>query len=147
MKYWVGTVSKEHVLRGKAGGFCQVCHGKSAPLNRMKKGDWLLYYSPKTRLEGGEKHQAFTAFGQIADDKAYPFRMSENFVPFRRDVDYAEAYRDCPIEIVRSHPEWKKYAGMLRYGHFEISEDFFRLVQTYMQTAPDGESLQMEIPV
>ncbi|WP_373741013.1 EVE domain-containing protein [Neisseria sp.] len=147
MKYWVGTVSKEHVLLGKAGGFCQVCHGKSAPLNRMKKGDWLLYYSPKTRLEGGTKHRSFTAFGQITDDKAYPFRMSETFVPYRRDVDYADTYRDCPIEIVRSHPEWKKYAGMLRYGHFEISEDFFRLVQTYMQTAPDDEILQMEIPV
>ena len=47
MKYWIGTVSQEHVLRGVAGGFCQVCHGKAAPLNRMKRGDWLLYYSPK----------------------------------------------------------------------------------------------------
>ncbi len=33
MKYWIGTVSQEHVLRGVAGGFCQVCHGKAAPLN------------------------------------------------------------------------------------------------------------------
>ena len=36
MKYWIGTVSKEHVLRGVAGDFCQVCHGKAAPLNRMQ---------------------------------------------------------------------------------------------------------------
>lgn len=38
MKFWIGTVSKEHVMKGVAGGFCQVCHGKQAPLNRMKKG-------------------------------------------------------------------------------------------------------------
>lgn len=89
-KYWIGTVSQEHVLRGVAGGFCQVCHGKAAPLNRMKRGDWLLYYSPKIRMDGTEKLQAFTAFGQVTDDTAYPFPMSETFIPFRRNVDYAE---------------------------------------------------------
>ena len=107
MKYWIGTVSKEHVLRGVAGGFCQVCHGKAAPLNRMRRGDWLLYYSPKIRMDGAEKLQAFTAFGQITDN------------------------------IIRTHPEWKKYAAMLRYGHFEISRDFFDFVRTYMQSPPD----------
>ena len=45
MKFWIGTVSKEHVMKGVAGGFCQVCHGKQAPLNRMKKGDFLIYYN------------------------------------------------------------------------------------------------------
>ena len=37
-RYWVGVVSKNHVLRGVEGNFCQVCHGKGGPLNRMKKG-------------------------------------------------------------------------------------------------------------
>ena len=41
-RYWVGVVSKNHVLRGVEGNFCQVCHGKGGPLNRMKKGDYLL---------------------------------------------------------------------------------------------------------
>ena len=110
MKYWIGTVSQEHVLRGVAGGFCQVCHGKAAPLNRMKRGDWLLYYSPKISLYGHEKWQAFTACGQIADDTAYPFRMSEDFIPFRRNVVYSPIQRDCPLDIARTHPEWKMYA-------------------------------------
>ena len=51
-RFWIGVVSKEHVLRGVEGGFCQVCHGKKAPLNRMEKGDYLLYYSPKYQLNG-----------------------------------------------------------------------------------------------
>ena len=59
VKFWLGTVSKEHVLRAVAGGFCQVCHGKAAPLNRMRRGDWLLYYSPKISLQGREKLQSF----------------------------------------------------------------------------------------
>ena len=107
MKYWIGTVSKEHVLRGVAGGFCQVCHGKAAPLNRMQRGDWLLYYSPKIRLDGHDKLQSFTALGQITDDQAYPFQMSASFIPFRRNVAYAEIRRECPIAVIRTHPEWK----------------------------------------
>ena len=105
MKYWIGTVSKEHVLRGVAGGFCQVCHGKAAPLNRMQRGDWLLYYSPKIRLDGHDKLQAFTALGQITDNQAYPFQMSASFIPFRRNVAYAEIRRECPIAVIRTHPE------------------------------------------
>ena len=86
MRYWVGVASRDHVLLGVAGGFCQVCHGKQAPLARMKRGDWILYYSPKTGMNSGEKVQAFTAVGQIVDDRVYQFRMAENFEPFRRDV-------------------------------------------------------------
>ena len=86
MRYWVGVASRDHVLLGVAGGFCQVCHGKQAPLARMKQGDWILYYSPKTGMNSGEKVQAFTAVGQIVDDRVYQFRMAENFEPFRRDV-------------------------------------------------------------
>ena len=140
MKYWIGTVSQQHVLRGVAGGFCQVCHGKAAPLNRMKRGDWLLYYSPKIRLDGNEKLQAFTAFGQILDDQAYPFQMSATFVPFRRNVAYAQMVRDCPLDIARQHSEWKHYASLLRYGHFEISADFFNWITRYMQRQPENDS-------
>nr|MCH9703347.1 EVE domain-containing protein [Chlamydiota bacterium] len=43
MKYWIGVASHEHVKRGEADGFCQVCHGKGAPLRRMKPGDLLVY--------------------------------------------------------------------------------------------------------
>jgi hypothetical protein len=27
--YWIGVALKDHVLKGVAGGFCQLCHGKS----------------------------------------------------------------------------------------------------------------------
>ena len=105
-KFWIGVVSKEHVLRGVEGGFCQVCHGKKGPLNRMKKGDYLLYYSPKYQLNSQEKLQAFTAVGKIIDDTAYQVEMFEGFFPFRRDVSYYQPIRDCLIEQVRLHPEW-----------------------------------------
>ncbi len=132
-KFWIGVVSKEHVLRGVEGGFCQVCHGKKAPLNRMKKGDYLLYYSPKYQMNDQEKLQAFTAVGKILDDTAYQVEMFEDFFPFRRDVSYYQPVKDCPIEQVRHHPQWRQYASQLRYGHFEVSKDFFLYVFDQMK--------------
>ena len=123
-RFWIGVVSKEHVLRGVEGGFCQLCHGKKAPLNRMKKGDYLLYYSPKYQMNDQEKLQNFTAVGKILDDTAYQVEMFEDFFPFRRD---------CPIEQVRQHPQWRQYASQLRYGHFEVSKDFFLYVFDQMK--------------
>ena len=135
MKYWVGTVSKEHVMRGVAGGFCQVCHGKAAPLRRMRQGDMLLYYSPALRRGGADKCQAFTALGYMADEAVYPFQMAPDFIPHRRNVRYARIARECPLQVARQHPEWKQYARLLRYGHFEVSADFALAVQTFMLAA------------
>ena len=35
-RYWIAVASADHVARGVAGGFMQVCHGKRAPLARIR---------------------------------------------------------------------------------------------------------------
>jgi hypothetical protein len=35
----------------------------------MRRGDWLVYYSPAVEM-GGEPLRAFTAIGRIEDDAA-----------------------------------------------------------------------------
>ena len=65
MTYWINTVSADHVQRGVAGGFTQANHGKPHMLRKMARDDWIIFYSPKTALEGGEPLQAFTADGPI----------------------------------------------------------------------------------
>ena len=65
-KYWINVISKNHVLAGVQEGITQSGHGKEAPLRRMHKGDWIIFYSPKLSLEQDEKLQAFTAIiGQL----------------------------------------------------------------------------------
>ena len=121
---WVGVVSRAHVLRGVAGSFAQLCHGKQAPLARMSMGDWLLYYSPKTEFPDGAPLRAFTALGRVVGETSYRVDMGRGFVPYRRDVTYLEEARQVPLseiastlEFITSRPNW----GMLaRRGHFEI---------------------------
>jgi len=38
MRYWIGVASKNHVALGVAGGFCQIAHGKAAPLKLWQSG-------------------------------------------------------------------------------------------------------------
>lgn len=95
--YWVGVASREHVLAAVRGGFCQLNHCKEAPLKRLRPGDRLLYYSPKTAIRSGEPIQAFTAIGEILDRPIRHESDGEGFHPFRRDVRYF-AVGEAPIK-------------------------------------------------
>jgi hypothetical protein len=132
-RYWIGVVSKSHVKLGVAGGFAQVCHGKSAPLKRMKQGDWFIYYSSRTDLNLGEPLQAFTAIGQVIDSLVYEFAMSESFVPYRRNIKYTSC-KEVPIRNLLDHLSFTKgkqnWGYPFRLGHFEINrEDFLTIAQ------------------
>lgn len=39
MRYWLGAVSKNHVIKGVAGSFCQLCHGREASQQLMRRGE------------------------------------------------------------------------------------------------------------
>lgn len=134
-RYFIGAVSKEHTLKGEAGGFMQVCHGKQAPLKRMKKGDWIIIYSSKISMQGEEKCQAFTAIGQAADERVYSVEMSPDFVPFRRNISFYPS-EETPIQPLIPHLDFisdKKHWGYpFRFGFFEIGEKDFFLIASHM---------------
>jgi hypothetical protein len=67
MKSWIAVASAEHVRSGRAQGFMEVCHGKRAPLRRLKPNDWVVYYSPTVTFRGQDKLQSFTAIGQVKE--------------------------------------------------------------------------------
>ncbi len=137
VKYWVNTVSKDHVSIGALGGFCQACHGKAAPLKKMKPGDWIVYYSPKESFGGKEPCQKFTAIGQIADSRIYQFDMGEGFIPFRRDVTYLNNIKELPIRLLLSELSFTKDRGPkwgapFRFGLFTIPKEDFELIHQKM---------------
>jgi hypothetical protein len=134
-RHWLGVVSREHVLRGVAGGFAQLCHGKERPLQRMQPGDWLIYYSPRERMRDGAPVRAFTALGRVADARVYTFAMPGGRMPHRRDVSY-ERVRAVPLAELstRLHltagPGW---AMRLRRGHLALDGHDFGLIAAAMR--------------
>jgi hypothetical protein len=47
---WIAVACAEHARRGAELGIMQVCHGKGAPLRRVRAGDGVVYYSPTVTL-------------------------------------------------------------------------------------------------
>lgn len=138
--YWVGVVSRDHVMAAVRGGFCQVNHGKEAPLRRIKPGDRMLYYSPRQGIRDGDPVQAFTAIGEVLDRDIYEVTVSEKFRPFRRDVRYFTA-TDAPIRpllrdlsFAGANPNW---GLILRRGTFAITAQDYRLIADAMRVTED----------
>jgi len=135
-RYWIGVVSFSHVKRGVAGGFAQLGHGKAAPLRRMKAGDWLIYYSPKTDMTGGEPLQMFTAIGRVTGESIYRHAMSPDFMPFRRDIQYLKC-KPAPIAPLIPKLSFikdpRRWGYPFRAGHIEISRRDWQLIARSME--------------
>ena len=139
MNYWIGVVSRSHVLRGVAGGFAQMNHGKQAPLKRMKAGDGLVYYSPRESYPDGAPLQAFSALGFIRSGEVYPHDMTPDgvpgFVPWRIDVDY-QVVQCAPIKPLLAQLEFitdkTHWGAVFRFGQIKISEADFRRIAAAM---------------
>lgn len=133
-KYWIAVASAEHARRGRE-GFMQVNHGKKAPLQRLRAGDGVAYYSPAETIGGKDRLQSFTTIGRVRDEALYQGVMGGDFVPWRRNVDYVEA-GEAPIaplldqlDFTRGNRNW---GYQLRFGLFEITEHDFRVIAEAM---------------
>jgi hypothetical protein len=135
VKYWVNTISKDHVLRGVAGGFTQANHGKPHALKRLHEGDWIVFYSSKTNYLEGEPLQTFTAIGQVKDEELYQFVVAPDFIPWRRNIEFHDCF-EVPIRpligdlsFIKDKTHW---GYMFRFGMFEIPEQDFELISRAM---------------
>jgi hypothetical protein len=126
MTSWIAVASENHVARGRAGGFMQVCHGKNGPLSRIKPGDDVIYYSPSSEMGGGVPLKSFTAAGKVKDGAPYQYDMGGGFIPFRRDVEWYDgkatgiAHLLDALELTRGKRNW---GYVFRFGVVKISDD------------------------
>lgn len=134
-KNWLAVASAEHVRRGRESGFMQVCHGKSAPLRRIKPGDYIVYYSPTVSYGGRDKLQCFTAIGIVLNKEPYQVEMGDGFCPFRRDVAWYKADEASivplldELDFTKGRSNW---GYQLRYGLLLLSDHDVRLISQFM---------------
>ena len=134
-KYWIIVASKDHVKAGITEGIAQTCHGKSSPLKRMKKGDFVLCYSGKQTLGKPDKCQEFTALGTVPDDEIYQVQVSEDFCPSRRNINFSTCKDTSIIPLIGDLdfiPNKKKWGYPFRFGFFEINQHDFDLISSQM---------------
>lgn len=134
-RYWIGVASRQHVHRGVAGGFAQLCHGKAQPLRRMARGDWIVYYSPQEVLGEKQPCRRFTALGEVIDDEPFQVEMSPGFEPFRRRIRFLTT-RELDIGSILNGLTFirdkRRWGYPFRFGHLQIPEADFRLIADAM---------------
>ncbi|TGK42307.1 EVE domain-containing protein [Leptospira andrefontaineae] len=145
-KYWIVVASKEHSTIGTSQGIVQACHGKKAPLARMKKGDWVLVYSSKENFGSKTPYRKFTSLGQVEDDSIYSFQMSADFCPFRRNVKYYPTQEADILPLVDSLDfikNKKSWGFPFRFGFLEIGSKDFELISERMGRSVEGQNIQI----
>lgn len=133
-RFWINTVSLEHVGIGVAGGFVQADHGAPTRLRWLRRGDWIVMYSPREGMRAGAAVQAFTALGVITDDEPYQVRLGPDVEPWRRQV----RWEPCAAADVRPMLDdltfvidKKQWGYPFRRGLFRIdATDFARIALT-----------------
>lgn len=139
MTNWINTVSRDHVERGVRGRFTQANHGKPHMLRKMSRGDWIVFYSPKTAYPDGEPLQAFTAIGQVADDEPYQVEVAPDFQPWRRNVDFLDC-AETPIRPLLDDLEFiedkARWGYKFRFGVFRIDDHDLDVIRAAMVRGP-----------
>ena len=108
---------------------------KKAPLKRINKGDYVIFYSSKYNMKDKQPYQKFTAIAKTIDNEVYQVKMFENFDPFRRNVMFLECVETeirpliNDLEFITNKQSW---GYPFRYGLFEIYENDFKLISSKM---------------
>jgi hypothetical protein len=132
MRHWINVVSLNHVRTGMEGGFTQADHGARSRLERLSKGDTIVFYSPRTELRAGDPVQRFTAVAEVVDDAPFEAEpVDETPPPWRRLVRFIPC-EEAPVrplieelEFIRDKKSW---GVAFRRGFFEIgAADYERL--------------------
>jgi hypothetical protein len=134
-KFWIIVASKDHVKNGINQGIAQACHGKASPLRRMRPGDYVIYYSGREQFGKPDKCKEFTAIGRVKDNEVYTYKMTADFCPSRRDIEYfpGKEVSILPLindlDFIKNKESW---GYPFRFGFFEIGERDFNLISSHM---------------
>ena len=142
IKYWLIVASKDHVMTGVNLSIAQACHGKCSPLQKMKEGDRVVYYSPKLKFEGGlgrdNKCNCFTALGTVGKEaKPYQVQMTEDFKPWRINVVFDKGVKSVLVKELVEELSFitnkKSWGTSFRNGFRGIEESDFMIIENAMK--------------
>jgi hypothetical protein len=137
VRYWINTVSREHVVAGVAGGFTQADHGRNSRLKRLRPGDRIAFYSPRTAYPDGEPLQQFTALGTVTGDEVYQVQVRPDFLPWRLAVRFEDPVRAADlrplVERLSFIPDARRWGYPFRRGLFEVPAADFEVIDAAMR--------------
>ena len=112
-------------------------------MKRLRAGDCLVMYSPRTSYPDGPPLQAFTALGIVKTGDVYQVEMSPDFKPYRVDVDFLEV-KETPIKPLIERLSFIKdkrhWSAAFRFGQLRVPAADFELIAGAMGASLHAES-------
>ncbi len=137
MKYFIVVVCEDHCVVGIEEGIIQACHGKLSPMQKLKHGDKVILYAPRVSISSSILSRKFISIGTVKDEELYQLNITEDFSPFRRNVEYDKSLKPVYIydildllDLTKNNKNW---GIKFRYGFFEISENDFNTIYNHMK--------------
>lgn len=134
-RFWINTVSLDHVEAAIEGGFTQADHGAGKRLRQPQPGDEMIFYSPRASLQGGAPVRQFTAWATITGEKPYQAYVSDDFRPWRLAASFHACQRVeakplvGQLSFVTDPAHW----GLpFRRGLFPIPQEDFATILAHM---------------
>lgn len=100
--FYLISASRDHVLSARDQAIVQANHGVKAPMQRLRPGDGIAFYSARHQLKGKDPCQRFTALATVGDGDMYQERMSDTWKPWRRPAVFEEGFKEIEIKEVLS---------------------------------------------
>ena len=91
-RYWIAVIPKSRV-ESPCGNFAMFAHGRHTAVKRTRPGDWLAYYSPRTKLErrrGSARLHGHRPIQPSANPMKW--RCGRARVGWRRDIAFEKAH-------------------------------------------------------
>ena len=139
-RYWIAVVPKSRVEIAVRENVAMFAHGKHEAVLRVRPGDWLAYYSPRTILKGGDEVRAFTAIGRIADGEPYESEGMAGRAGWRRRIAYERKAREASVyplldelSFIKDRQHWGIF---FHRSLFSVSRDDFQLIAKAMGVDP-----------
>lgn len=140
-RYWVTEAAQEHVHVVRDKGYTQINTGPREPLENMKIGDWILYYSSTMFYQQPEPVcEQFTGISCVTGKRSYP--QGGQFPDrWRRDVEFFHCNPHHPnhfinqVSFLQEQDDWKQ---KLLQPIFEIPrQDFIHIAQVILISTPE----------
>lgn len=133
--YWIVVLAADQVERAREGGYAELNGGRVGFLERMRKGDGLVFYSPRSAAPKGELVQKFTAIGEIEDATLARVALTDGSAAFRVTARYRDSHA-TPIKplleelsFVRNRQHW---GAAFRFGGLRVAAPDFERIATAM---------------
>jgi hypothetical protein len=91
-RYWIVVLAQDRVELARAGGYVQPYQARASMIERLREGDGLPFYSPRSADPKGEPVQAFTALAHVTGADGYRAELPYGSVSIRVRVDYAATH-------------------------------------------------------